>query len=259
MGRTVYTCISICTYRNVLFFSRGWGLLPGKCFVIFFTWTYNVHCFPLDIGTSRKCKGVVGIDITLCPCVQMTKRILFFDYFYFNRLSKTSNCCIVRVQKNWKRSGLRCRATSSRIARRCSHFGHKFLISQATWTHRLSPRVQSLFCFCSWIRTWGCFMKLVSTDNLSFIKKYSDNLDFVWLWTTGTDCCHGHSQWMTNLSVLTCFMKHAPRLIATFFYFWNVCQESIGKESLEVHYSYNNNIILFYDLHFCTLGRSLQV
>ena len=44
----------------------------------------------------------------------------------------------------------------------------------------------------------GHFMKLVITDNLSFTDKYSDILDFDWLWSTVIDCCHGNSQWMKN-------------------------------------------------------------
>ena len=44
----------------------------------------------------------------------------------------------------------------------------------------------------------GHFMKLVIPDNLSFTDKYSDILDFDWLWSTVIDCCHGNSQWMTN-------------------------------------------------------------
>ena len=46
--------------------------------------------------------------------------------------------------------------------------------------------------------TGGHFMTLVISDNLSFTDKYSDILDFDWLWSTVIDCCHGNSQWMTN-------------------------------------------------------------
>ena len=44
----------------------------------------------------------------------------------------------------------------------------------------------------------GHFMKLVINDNLSFNDKLSDFLDFDWLWSTVTDCCHGSSHWISS-------------------------------------------------------------
>ena len=65
-----------------------------------------------------------------------------------------------------------------------------------THTHTHTPKLQSYTNRLH--QTGGHFMKLVITGNLSFTDKYSDILDFDWLWSTVIDCCHGNSQWMTN-------------------------------------------------------------
>ena len=63
----------------------------------------------------------------------------------------------------------------------------------------------------------GHFMKLVITDNLSFTDKYSDILEFDWLWSTVIDCCHGNSQWMTNVTGDNGFRQKSGILKIQFF------------------------------------------
>ena len=55
------------------------------------------------------------------------------------------------------------------------------------------------------------------------------------------------------------FHEICPQVNCYFLIFEMFVKKVLVKERLEVHYSNNNNIILFYDLHFCTLGLSLQV
>ena len=107
----------------------------------------------------------------------------------------------------------------------CNFFDISILRESFTflWKHTFTMAMACLglarpgCCYDDWFisSSGGHFMKLVITDNLSFTDKYSDILDFDWLWSTVTDCCHGHSQWMTNCQWWQVSWNAPQNLVAT--------------------------------------------